>query len=171
MITLAYCCGLRLGELLNLTWSDIDFESGRLRVVRKRAAGGKTEWAPKDKDRRVLPLSAQVISVLTSLHSEAKEGQVYVFVNAKGPARGDRMKPKNVWRNFQAIRTKAGLPKCSLHDLRKSHCTNLAGVLPMHVVQELAGHSDIRTTRQYYLKVLPELLEDVRQAMEAVIRG
>jgi len=109
--------------------------------------------------------------VLTNLHSSAEEGQVYVFVNAKGPAQGGRMNPQNVWRDFQAIRIKAGLPECSLHDLRKSYCTNLAGVLPMHVVQELVGQSDIRTTRQYYLRVPPEFIEDARRAIEAVTRG
>jgi integrase len=140
-----------------------DFESGRLRVVRKRAAAGKAEWTPKDNNLRVLPLCTEVMNVLTNLHSGAKEGQVHVFVNAKGPARGGRMKPQNVWRYFQTIRIRAGLPKCSLHGLRKSYCTNLAGLLPMHVVQELAGHSDIRTTRQYYLKVVPESVEAARQ--------
>jgi integrase len=131
---------------------------------------GNAEWVPKDKDMRVLPLSAEAVDVLTNLHSEAGEGQVYVFVNTKGPARGDRKKSQNVWRDFQAIRVRAGLPKCTLHDLRKSYCTNLAGLLPMHVVQELAGHSDIRTTRRYYLKVAPELMEAARQAIEIVTR-
>ena len=46
-----------------------------------------------------------------------------------------RMKRHNVWRDFQAIREKAGLPKCSFHDLRKSYCTNLADAVPLHVVQ------------------------------------
>jgi integrase len=40
----------------------------------------------------------------------------------------------------------------------------------MHVVQELAGHSDIRTTRRYYLKVAPEFMEAARQAVEIVTR-
>ena len=53
----------------------------------------------------------------------------------------------------EAIRVKDGLPKCSFHDLRKSYCTNLADAVPLHVVQELAGHADIRTTRKHYLKV------------------
>lgn len=52
-----------------------------------------------------------------------------------------------------------------MHDLRKSYCTNLAGAVPMHVVQRLAGHSDIRTTEQYYLKVRPEWVEAARHAM------
>jgi len=119
---------------------------------------------------RVLPLSTEVLTVLTDQHSAAEEGQIYVFVNSKGPARGGRIKKQNVWRDFQAIRVKAGLPKCSLRDLRKSYCTNMAEVLPMYVVQELAGHSDIRTTREYYLRVHPGFIEDARKAMEAATR-
>lgn len=91
-----------------------------------------------------------------------------MFVNTKGPDRGGRMKSQNVWRDFKAIRIKAGVPKCSLQDLRKSYCTNMAGALPMHVVQELAGHSDIRTTRQYYLKIHPKFFEDARKAVDAI---
>ena len=106
--------------------------------------------------------------MLTELHSAADEGQVYVFVNSKGPARGGRIKKQNVWRDFQAIRIKAGLPEFSLRDMRKSYCTNMAEVLPIHVVQELAGHSDIRTTRQYYLRIYPRFVEDVRKAVEAM---
>ncbi len=69
------------------------------------------------------------------------------------------MKRQNLWRDFQAIREKAVLPKCSFHDLRKSYCTNLAGAVPLHVVQELAGHSDIRTTRKHYVKVRDEQID------------
>jgi len=55
IIVLAYCCGLSRGEILNLTWLDIDFEKERLRVVRKRPGVGKAGWTPKNKDMRVLP--------------------------------------------------------------------------------------------------------------------
>ena len=41
MISLGYCCGLRLGEVLNLTWSDVDFERSEGRVVRKEASGNR----------------------------------------------------------------------------------------------------------------------------------
>jgi len=129
MITLGYCCGLRLGEVLNLTWGDVDFERGQVRVTRKSASVRQLAWTPKDKDMRVVPLPSQ------------------------------------------AIRTRAGLPKCSFHDLRKSYCTNLAGAIPLHVVQELAGHADIRTTRRHYLKVRDEQIDSARRALEDVMRA
>jgi integrase len=37
------------------------------------------------------------------------------------------------------------------------------------VVQELAGHSDIRTTRRYYVKMQPEFIAAVRAAVEAAL--
>jgi integrase/recombinase XerD len=169
MLALAYCCGLRLGELLNLTWADVDFAAARLRVVRKAAKAGVAEWTPKDKDLRIIPLPEAAVNVLTQVHAEAGEGQVYLFVKSKGPAAGQRVARANVWRDFQALRRRAGVPKCTLHDLRKSFCTNLAGSLPLHVVQELAGHADIRTTRRHYLQVRPEQLEAARRAVDEVL--
>ena len=170
MITLGYCCGLRLGEVLNLTWLDVDFDQSCVRVVRKTASERRTAWTPKDKDMRVVPLPDQAVSVLAELQVSAADGQEYVFVNGRGIATSDRVKRHNAWGDFQAIRKKAGLPKCSFHDLRKSYCTNLAGAVPLGVVQELAGHADIRTTRKHYLKVRDEQIDSARRALEEVMR-
>ncbi len=171
MIMLGYCCGLRLGEVLNLTWADVDFERSQVRVVRKDASERQAAWIPKDKEMRVVPLPGMAVSVLVELQLAAQDGQEYVFVNSKGPATGDRAKRNNVWRDFRAIRRKAGVPKCSFHDLRKSYCTNLAGAVPLHVVQELAGHSDIRTTRKHYVKVRDEQIDTARTALDDVLRA
>jgi len=171
MIVLGYCCGLRLGEVINLTWLDVDFEKHRLRVVRKAASKQQAAWTPKDKDMRTVPLPNAVVSILAELQLSAADGQEYVFVNSKGPAAGERVKQSNLWRDFQTIRERAGLPKCSFHDLRKSYCTNLADAVPLHVVQELAGHADIRTTRKHYLKVREEQIDTARRALEEVMRS
>jgi integrase len=169
MITLGYCCGLRLGEVLNLTWSDVDFERSEIRIARKNASEHRVAWSPKDKDMRVVPLPSLCASVLAESQLAATDGQEYVFVNSKGPAVGDRMKRLNKWRGFQAIRDKTGLPKCSFHDLRKSYCTNLAVAVPLHVVQELAGHADIRTTRKHYVMVRNEQIDVARRALDEVM--
>ena len=169
IICLAYCCGLRSGEILNLTWSDIDFASEELRVLDKPDRGGMHKWTPKDKDPRVIPVPTEAVGLLTALYAIARDRQTYVFVNSKGPAAGDRVKRQNTWRDFHAIARRAGLPTCSLHHLRKTWCTNLAGSLPMHVVQELAGHSDIRTTRQFYVKIPPEQMARARRAIDSLV--
>jgi len=171
IVSLAYCCGLRLGEILNLTWADVDFGETMVRVTSKRGSGSTEAWTPKDKDSRVIPAPKSVLDLLTRLQVDAAAGQVYVFVIGKGPNAGRRKERRNVWRDFDALRRRAGLPPCSLHDLRKSYCTTLSGAVPLHVVQELAGHSDIRTTRRYYLKVQPEFITAARAAVESVLEG
>jgi integrase len=169
IVALAYCCGLRLGEIINLTWADIDFSEAVLRVVAKRGRGGTEAWTPKDKDARTVPIPKSVLGLLTRMQVEAAAGQVYVFVVPSGPSAGHRMPRQNFWRDFDALRRRAGLPPGSLHDLRKSYCTNLSGAVPLHVVQELAGHSDIRTTRRYYVKMQPEFIAAARAAVEAAL--
>lgn len=170
MITLAYCCGLRLGEIQNLTWGDVDFERQQLRVVRKSAEDDVESWTPKDKDLRIVPIPSGAINVLAEAQMQAVDGQKYVFVIRKGPNAGSRVKRQNFTRDFQAIRKRAGIPKCKFHDLRKSYCTNLAGSVPLHVVQELAGHADIRTTRKHYLQVRQEAVDAARRAVEEVLK-
>ena len=120
---------------------------------------------------RIVPLPSPAVSVLVELQLAAADGQEYVFVNRKGPAQGGRVKRQNIWRDFQSIRRKAGVAKCSLHDLRKNFCTNLAAAVPLHVVQELADHADIRTTRVHYLKVRDEQIDLARRALEDVMRS
>ena len=170
MITLAYCCGLRLGEILHLTWADLDFDEQMVRVVRKPAAGTTEAWTPKDKGMRSVPLPSEAVNVLTELQFEAADGQVYVFVNSKGSAAGQRVKRQNITRDYGIIRRRAGVPACTFHDLRKSYCTNLAGSVPLHVIRELAGHSDIRTTQKHYLQVRQEHVDAARRALEGVMK-
>ena len=62
----------------------------------------------------------------------------------------------NVLRKFQTRCRRAGVEQYTLHDLRRSCITNWASALPIHVTKELAGHSDIRTTEEFYLSVRKE---------------
>lgn len=59
--------------------------------------------------------------------------------------------------------------KCTLHDLRCSAMTDWAMKLPVRVVQQLAGHSDIKTTRQYYLAVMPEDLQSAKDLLNSIL--
>ena len=69
----------------------------------------------------------------------------------------------NVLRKFQTRCRQAGVKKYTLHDLRRSAITNWALHLPIHVVQHLAGHSDIKTTQQYYLFIREQDIAQARQ--------
>jgi len=57
----------------------------------------------------------------------------------------------------------------TLHDLRRSAITNWARHLPIQVVQQLAGHSDISTTRKYYLTVRPEDMISANKVLNSIL--
>jgi integrase len=77
----------------------------------------------------------------------------------------------NLNRRLATLRKRAGVAKFTYHDLRRSCITNWARHLPIHVVQKLAGHSDIKTTQAYYLPVQHDDLEKARRVQSKILRG
>lgn len=169
-----YTTGLRVQEMLNLTWADIDFEDGQLHVTRKSQSAFVQQWQPKDYEMRTIPLPKQAVNLLTAWQSVAPEKCPYVFMEherrdyyqqqvSDGEWRQGQSLVNNVLRRFKTICRKACVGLYSIHDLRRSCITNWAKNLPIHVVQQLAGHSDIRTTQKYYLNVQKEDIERAQQ--------
>jgi integrase len=61
LIVTALNTGLRRGELLNITWRDIDFERQVVEVAPKRDTDQTWEWHIKDTERRRVPLTGEVV--------------------------------------------------------------------------------------------------------------
>ena len=179
-LSVAYTTGARTGEILNLRWADVDFEMNRIRIVSKEADGNLGGWEPKDHEGRILPIPAGVAQLLADLQAASAEGCPYVFVpgwrwkhiqkaRKSGDWNDEQLLLNNLDRRFKTLRRRAGVGKCTLHDLRRSCITNWARELPIHVVQKLAGHSDIKTTRLYYLAVEQSDLEKARLVQEKIL--
>jgi integrase len=75
----------------------------------------------------------------------------------------------NVTRALHAICKKAKVPYYTLHDLRRSCITNWARTSPIHVVRQLAGHSNLDTTCKYYLSVPQSDIEAIRAIQDKCI--
>ncbi len=157
---------------MNLTWADIDFHEGQLYVTRKVKSGWIQAWQPKDHEMKTIPLSVQAISLLAAWQSVSPENYPYVFmvqerwdyyhkkVSGKQWSEGQDL-VNNMLRRLKTLCRKAGIQSYTIHDMRRSCITKWAKHLTIHVVQQLAGHSDIRTTQRYYLSVQPD---DIRKA-------
>jgi len=180
LISIAYGSGLRRNEILHLTWSDIDFENQQIHVNPKKETAETIEWEPKDHEKRIVPMADETAQLLANLHAQANEGALYIFISkkrlekirerqktGKWTSRSEIM--NNLARNLCVIRSRAGVAKCTLHDLRRSAITNWARHLPIQVVQQLAGHSDISTTRKYYLTVQPEDMVSANKAVNSIL--
>ena len=73
MILIAYRHGLRVSELVALTWSQVDLEAGRLQVIRCKGS-----------DDSVQPLSGVEIRALRRVRREQEPGARYVFMSERG---------------------------------------------------------------------------------------
>lgn len=175
-----YTAGLRLREAMNLTWHDIDFESDLLCVSRRTTSGLVQAWTPKDHELRTIPLPEQTVRLLTAWQSVAPEGCPYVFMEhgrweyyrqslESDDWRSGQDLMNNALRRFKTLCRRAGVGPNSIHDMRRSCITNWAKHLPIHVVKQLAGHSDIRTTQRYYLSVQPEDVVRAKAVQAAIV--
>ncbi len=181
-LSIAYGSGLRRNEVLHLTWVDVDLEQQRIEIRAKKAASEILEWDPKSRKNRVVPMSDETAQLLIDLQVKSPEFHPYIFVS---PERLDRIKRcrkagkwnsrsevvNNLGERFKTIRRHANVAKCTIHDLRRSAITNWAKVLPIQVVQALAGHADITTTKKYYLAVRPEDFVAASETLKHLLSG
>jgi len=155
--------GLRRGELLGLRWGDLDLEAGRL-SVRQALVSIAYEVQLSDvktgASRRTIDLDAGTVDVMKAWRIERAEEKGGVQ-----PADSELVvaKPDGSWIHpdifsqiFDRVVAKRDVPTVSLHDLRHTHATLLlkAGV-PVKVVSERLGHSNVAFTMSTYQHVLP----------------
>jgi len=182
LIALFYTTGLRKKEAMHLTWADLDFAAGEVHVSRRDGKGYVQRWTPKDHELRSIPVPKHVIDLLTEWQAIAPENCPYVFMDAERwdyyrqqvdtrEWKTDRDLVNNWLRRFKTLCKDSGVGTFTLHDLRRSCITNWARQLPIHVTQQLAGHSDIHTTQTYYLSVQPDDLKKARMVQSKLIEG
>lgn len=180
MLVVFYTTALRLREGINLTWTEINLKERRVYVTRRKGSGFVQSWSPKDHECRMIPLSTQAAELLEAWQSIAPVGCPYVFMEQarwnyyserveKGQwtARADLV--NNILRRFKTLCRRAKVGPFTVHDLRRSCITNWARQLPVHVVQQLAGHADIDTTRRYYLSVQPDDVARAQQVQDELL--
>jgi integrase len=130
--------GCRRSEALAVTWGDVDFENRKIRI-----RGTKTEGAD-----RSIPLFENVRCLMAGLKPK-KGGFLFPF------------RPDCMTRAFKRF-----CPNHKLHDLRHTFATDcLKAGIPLKVVQNWLGHSEIDTTANIYTHVT----DDVHAAQAAAL--
>jgi integrase/recombinase XerD len=149
MILLALRTGMRVSELVNLKWEDIDQTSGRLHLKRGKGERDRVLW--------LSPILLDELAETTSNLGRERRGLVF-------PTRdGDLIKPPYLRAMIAKYAKKASIQKrVHFHLLRHTYLTKLyARTHDIRVTQQVAGHADISTT-QIYTHVSGE---DIRRAM------
>jgi site-specific recombinase XerD len=151
MLRLAYGCGLRLGEIMQLRLADLDSARGLLWV-----RGGKG-----GKDRGV-PLPDCLLNELRT-HWRMHRPADFLFANRQGKPLHRAVLQRAL---KQALRVSGLTKPASVHTLRHCYATHMleAGT-DLATLQRLLGHSHVQTTMRY-LHVRSERLQQVRSPLE-----
>jgi integrase len=155
IIRFAYLTGLRLGEIVGLTWTQVDFEKGVLVIDRQFGKDGRI-GTPKGNKAASIEMIPDVRKMLAERHLAVglpTEGPV--FPNSIGGHRH----PRDVQNAFGRARAKAGLTSdprpLTFHDLRHT-CASMLMNAPgasLSWVQSYLRHGNAQTTLGYVHKV------------------
>ncbi|MEW6546303.1 MAG: tyrosine-type recombinase/integrase [Bacillota bacterium] len=176
----ALTTGMRLGELLGLTWDDVDLNRGEILVRRSLflPVRGEPVWQdPKTPgSRRKIPIDGGTARVLWQWKKRQAEERLragpgwhdYNLVFAT--ARGRPLDSSYVAKVLKSAAARAGVQPLRFHDLRHTHATLLfrQGVHPK-VVSERLGHSSVALTLDTYSHLLPDTQREAVRAVERAL--
>jgi len=131
IVIMALHTGCRKGEILSLTWADVDLEN-RVLTIRKS----------KNNEIKIIPINGFLYETLVALPKNGDSQPVFTGSDGKPYV--------DIKRSFATALKKAGIKNFRFHDLRHTFASHLvmAGV-DIRAIQELMGHKDIRMTMRY----------------------
>lgn len=153
-ILLTMYSGLRIGELCALTWNDIDFKNGVIRVskalqrVPDKSGKGRTALivaSPKSKTSvRDIPLPAFVLDILKQ---NRRSGSCYILSGSNKP-----VEPRTMQNRFKAVLKDCGVRCANFHLIRHTYATVcIESGFDAKTVSELLGHSNVNITLNRYV--------------------
>jgi len=140
IIKLALLTGMRLSEILTLTWSDVNLDTNLITI--------RAEISKSKKSRRI-PISGSLRKLLLEQKIQNYQSG-HVFVTHLGIPYSPK-NPSALKRSFTTARRKAEINDFRFHDLRHTAATRMAeNGASIVAVKEILGHADIRTTMKYF---------------------
>jgi len=154
--------GLASGGKMTQELHDVPFAFVDLELQHRSRCFVHPADTAKDNEDRILPISARLLALLEMARYDTAGNvlgpQAYVF----GSAIGERTKSlKTAWRT---VCRKAQISDLRFHDLRHEAGSRfLEAGWPLHHVQHMLGHADIKTTSIYLNATLPNLHQSMRE--------
>ena len=153
-------CGLRVEEVANLTLAALDLPRCQLFVYNGKGA--------KD---RVVYISQDTYHALADYLKVRPTGRAKkLFLVEKGPYRGKPISVRGVQKRMEYYARKAGV-KISCHQLRHTMATQLLNAeADLVTIQDLLGHTRIKTTQRYCKVSNVKVQRDYYKAMQKVMQ-
>lgn len=157
-ILLCLYSGLRIGELIALQWSDIDFVKGILTVSKSCHDGqdGLIIDEPKTANsRRLIPLPKQLLPILKGIKKKSKSPFVV-------SANGSSVSVRSYQRSFELLLKRLNIPHKGFHSLRHTFATRaLECGMDVKTLSEILGHKNPTVTLNRYAHSLMEHKADM----------
>ena len=164
-IILASGLGLRISEILGLTWNNIDFNDFTITIdkITVRDKGQVILKEPKTESSiRTISAPKEIILMLkqlkkdrlaAKLRGEKSHRELIFYDKNLNPIAQDVLSKK-----FRYFLQENNLKHIRFHDLRHSHVTMLIDAkVPIKVISERVGHSNVNTTLNIYSHALREM--------------
>jgi len=153
-------CGLRVQEVVNLTLDVIDYRRSRILVKAGKGA----------RDRIVYISNDAAVALAKYLRKRPKTGEKQIFLAEKGRCRGKPISVRAVQKRVEHYAQESGVA-VTCHRFRHTMATQLLNAdADLVTIQELLGHSKIKTTQRYSKLLNLKAQRDYFKAMEVVMR-
>jgi len=160
MFLLMLRCGLRVEEVAKLTLDVIEFRRRRIWV--RDGKGGK--------DRMVYVSNDAMKALIDYLKIRPESKTRKVFLVEKGTYRDQPISVRGIQKRMEYYAKKMDI-KISCHHLRHTMATQMLNAdADLETIQDLLGHSSIRTTQRYSRISNLKVQRDYHKAMEAVMQ-
>jgi site-specific recombinase XerD len=160
MFILMLRCGLRVEEVANLTLGVIDVKRRTILVEDGKGA----------KDRIVYMSNDALQSLAAYLRVRPASGTRKLFLAEKGPYTGKPISIRGIQRRMEHYARKAKI-KISCHHLRHTMATQMLNAdADLSTIQDLLGHSNVKTTQRYCQVSNLKVQRDYFKAMEVIMQ-
>lgn len=159
-----YYTGIRVGELLSLTPSDIDLENYTLSISKSLQRYNKKDIITTPKTKK----SNRIINIPTFLCNEIQTYMCHIY----GLSNTDRLFPftsRFLLREMDKYCRISGVKRIRIHDLRHSHASLLIelGFSPLLIAERL-GHDKVETTINIYSHLYPNKQNEVVEKLDSL---
>jgi len=159
MFMLMLRCGLRVEEVAKLTMSALDFPRSQIFVYEGKGAKDRVVYLSDDAYR----------SLVEYLETRSSSRVKRLFLIEKGRFKGKPIQVRGIQHCMQRYARKAGL-RVSCHQLRHTMATQLLNAdADLVTIQDLLGHTRIKTTQRYCRVSNLKVQRDYHKAIEKVM--
>ncbi|MGG0655547.1 tyrosine-type recombinase/integrase [Rummeliibacillus pycnus] len=172
--------GMRKGEVLALTWNDLDFKTNEIRINKAISRGKDNKLYVKSTKTgiaRTIKMDERTMLILKDWRKKQKQDYLMLGYNTMKAGQlvfsnecNEYLQPTKTRKWLLHVQKKYSLETITTHGLRHTHCSLLfeAGA-KIKDVQDRLGHSDVQTTMNIYAHVSEKAKEAAIQKFESYL--